>query len=88
MEEVQVGVMYNTLLDSNEGDVGPHASQTMYLSNLNDNNISDRETPVELSSLEPLYGNVLLLISYHSSTKQCCPLVVVCSSARKVADPG
>ena len=56
MEEAQVGVIYNTLLDSNEGDLSPHASQTIYFSNMNENKISDRETTVELSSLEPQYG--------------------------------
>ena len=45
MEEVQVGVIYNTLLDSNEGDLSPHASQTIYFSNINENKVSDRETP-------------------------------------------
>ena len=43
MEEVQVGVIYNTLLDSNEGDLSPHASQTIYFSNMNENKISERE---------------------------------------------
>ena len=62
MEEVQVGVIYNTLLDSNEGDLSPHASRTIYFSNINENKISDRETPVELSSLEPQYGTESLLI--------------------------
>ena len=56
MEEVYVGVIYNTLLDSNEGDLIPHASQTIYFSNKNENMISDRGTPMELSSLEPRYG--------------------------------
>ena len=56
MEEVQVGAIYNTLLDSNEGDLSPHASQTIYFSNINESKISDRETPVELLSLEPQYG--------------------------------
>ena len=60
-EEVQVGVIYNT--DSNEGDLSPHASQTIYFSNINENKISDRETPVELLSLEPQYGTEPLLIS-------------------------
>ena len=41
MEEVQVGVIYNTLLDSNEGDLIPHASQTIYYSNINENKIID-----------------------------------------------
>ena len=56
MEEVQVGIIYNTLLDSNEGDLSPHASQTIYFSSMNENKISDRETPVELLSFEPQYG--------------------------------
>ena len=47
-EELQVSVIYNTLLDSNEGDLSPHVLQTVYFSNLNENKISDRETPVEL----------------------------------------
>ena len=56
MEEVQVGVIYNTLLDSNEGDLSPHASQTIYFSYINKKRISDRETPVKLLSLKPQYG--------------------------------
>ena len=48
MEEVKVGVIYNTLLDSNEGDLSPHASQTIYFSKIKENKIPDRETPVEL----------------------------------------
>ena len=63
MEEVYVGVIYNTQLDSNEGDLSPHASQTIHFSNTNENTISDGETPVELLSLEPQYGTELLLIS-------------------------
>ena len=47
--------MYNTPLDSIKGDLSPRASQTLYFYNKNGNNISDRETPVELS-LEPQYG--------------------------------
>ena len=50
MEEVQVGVIYNTPLDSNEEDLGPHASQTIYFFYINENKIS---TPVKLLSLEP-----------------------------------
>ena len=77
MEEVQVGVIYNTLLDSDEGDLSPHASQTMYFSNINENKILDRETPVELLSLEPQYGTEPLLISSisivrHSEAPSCC----------------
>ena len=77
MEEVQVGVIYNTLLDSNEGDVSPHASQTIYFSNINENKSSDRETLVELLSLEPQYGTEPLLINSiiiirHSEASSCC----------------
>ena len=76
MEEVQVGVIYNTLLDSNKGDLSPYASQTIYFSNINENKISDRETPVELLSLEPQYGTEPLLISSisirHSEASSCC----------------
>ena len=53
MEEVWIGVMYNTLLDSNEGDLSPHTLHTIYFSNINENKISDREIDVELLSLEP-----------------------------------
>ena len=48
MEEVQAGVIYNTLLDSNEGDLSLHALQSIYFSSINEKKISDRETPVEL----------------------------------------
>ena len=41
MEEVQIGVIYNALLDSNDGDLSPYASQTIYFSNINENKISD-----------------------------------------------
>ena len=41
-----MGVIYNTLLDSNEGDLSPHASQTIYFSIVNENKISDIKTPV------------------------------------------
>ena len=47
-------------------DLSPHASQTIYFSNIKENKISDRETPVELLSLEPQYGTEPLLISYVS----------------------
>ena len=50
--------IYTTLLDSNEGDLIPHASQTIYFANINENKISDRETPVELLLLEPQYGKL------------------------------
>ena len=48
--------------DSNEGDFSPHAWQTIYFSNINQNKFSDRETPVELLSLEPQYGTEPLMI--------------------------
>ena len=48
MEDVQVDIIYSTLLDSNEEDLSPHASQTIYFSNMNENKISDRGTPVKL----------------------------------------
>ena len=32
IEGVSVGEIYNTLLDSNEGDLSPHTSQTIYFS--------------------------------------------------------
>ena len=77
MEDVYVGVIYYTLLDSNEGDLSPHASQTIYFSNINENKISNRESPVELLSLEPQYGTEPLLISSirvirHSEASSCC----------------
>ena len=65
MEEVYVGVIYNTyntLLDSNEDYLSSHASQTIYFLNMNDKKISDRETTGELLSLEPQYGTEPLLI--------------------------
>ena len=76
MEEVQLCVIYNTLLDSNEGDLSPHASQTIYFSNINVNKLSDRETPVESLSLEPQYGTEPLSISSisiirHSEASSC-----------------
>ena len=47
MEEVLVvGVIYNTLLDSNEGDLSPHTSQTIYFSKTNESKMSDTEAPV------------------------------------------
>ena len=64
---VQVDVIHNRLLDSNEGDLSLHASQTIYFSNINENKISDRETPVELLSLEPQYGTEPLLMYIKSS---------------------
>ena len=69
MEELQVGVIYNTLLDSNGGDLDPHASQTIYCSHINENNILDRETPVVLLSFEPHYGTEPLLISFINIVK-------------------
>ena len=46
MEEVSVGETYNTLLDSNEGDLSPHTSQTIYFSQTNENKISDKEASI------------------------------------------
>ena len=48
MEEVWVRVIYNTLLDSNEGDLSPHTSWKICYSYVNENKISDRETALEL----------------------------------------
>ena len=45
IEEVSVGEIYNTLLDSNEGDLSLHTSQTIYFSKANENKISDKEAP-------------------------------------------
>ena len=45
IEEVSVGEIYNTLLDSNEADLSPHTSPTIYFSNTNENKISDKEPP-------------------------------------------
>ena len=64
-------------IDSNEGDLSPHASQAIYFSSINDNKISDRETPVKFFSLEPQYGTEPLLISSisiirHSEASSCC----------------
>ena len=42
MEDVSAGVIYNTPLDSNEGDLSPHTSQTIYSSKTNENKMSDR----------------------------------------------
>ena len=57
---MSVGEIYNTLLDSNEGDLSPHTSQTIYFSKTNENKMSDKEAPVgevvELESgIEPLW---------------------------------
>ena len=46
MEEVSVGEIYNTLLDSNEGGLSPHSSQAIYFSKTNENKISDKEAPI------------------------------------------
>ena len=46
MEEVSVGVIYNKLLDSNEGGLSPHTSQAIHFSKTNENNMSDREAHV------------------------------------------
>ena len=52
-ESFKKKVMYNTLRDWIEGDLSPHTLQTIYFSNISENKISDRATPVELLSLEP-----------------------------------
>ena len=45
--------------------ISVHMHRRQYIfSNINENKISDRETPVELSSLEPQYGAEPLLISF------------------------
>ena len=46
MEEVNVDAMYGTQLDLNGGDCTPHTLQRIYFSNINENKMSDRETPV------------------------------------------
>ena len=46
MEEVSVGEIYNTLLDSNEGGLPPHTSQTKNVSKTNENKMSDKEAPI------------------------------------------
>ena len=50
------------LLDANEGNPGLHTSQTIYFSNINENKISDRETPLELLSLKQLGTEPLLMV--------------------------
>ena len=70
IEEVSVGEIYNTLLDSNKGDLSPHTSQTIYFSKTNENKISDKEASVgevvELESgIEPLWI-ILINIRGHS----------------------
>ena len=72
-----MGVIYNTLLDSNDGDLSPHASQTIYFSNKNENKISDRETPVELLSLELQY------VVFHSPWQA---LIKTCNKTRQSAN--
>ena len=53
IEGMSVGEIYNTLLDSNEGDLSPHTSQTIYFSKTNENKMSDKEAPVgEVFELE------------------------------------
>ena len=70
IEVVSVGEIYNTLLDSNEGDLSPHTSQTIYFSKTNENKMSDKEAPVgevvELESgIEPL-SIIFINIRRHS----------------------
>ena len=45
IEEVSVGEIYNTLLDSNEGDLSPYTLQTIYFSKTDENKMSDKEAP-------------------------------------------
>ena len=45
IEEVSVGEIYNTLLDSNEGDLSPQTSQTVYFSKTNENKKLDKDHP-------------------------------------------
>ena len=70
IEGVSVGEICNTLLDSNEGDLSPHTSQTIYFSKTNENKRSDKEAPmgevVELESgIEPL-SIIFINIRRHS----------------------
>ena len=53
MEGRYVGVIYSTLLASNDGDLSPYTLQTTYFSNINEKNISDRENIGELLLLGP-----------------------------------
>ena len=46
MEEVSVDEIYNTLLDSNEGDLSPHTSQTICFFKPNENKMSEKEAPI------------------------------------------
>ena len=70
IEGVSVGEICNTLQDSNEGDLSPHTSQTIYFSKTNENKRSDKEAPmgevVELESgIEPL-SIIFINIRRHS----------------------
>ena len=47
MGKVLVGVIYDTTRHK-WGDLIPHNLQTIYFSNINDNNLSDRKNPVAL----------------------------------------
>ena len=46
IEEVSVCEVYNTILDSNEGDLSPHTSQIIHFSRTNENKMSEKEAPV------------------------------------------
>ena len=79
IEGVSVGEIYNTLLDSNEGDLSPHTSQTIYFSKTNENKMSDKEAPVgEVvkleSGIEPL--SIIFINIRRHSVLSCwfCPL--------------
>ena len=53
MEEVYLCVIYDIPLDTNEGGLSLHTSQEIFMSDINVDNISNRDTAVELSQLEP-----------------------------------
>ena len=79
IEGVSVGEIFNTLLDSNEGDLSPYTSQTIYFSKTNENKMSDKEAPVgevvELESgIEPL--SIIFINIRRHSVLSCwfCPL--------------
>ena len=79
IEEVSVGEIYNTLLDSNEGDLSPHTWQTIYFSKTNENKMSDKEAPVgevvELESgIEPLWIIFINIRRHSVLSSWFCPL--------------
>ena len=79
IEEVSVGEIYNTLLDSNEGDLSPYTSQKIYFSKTNENKMSNKEAPVgevvELESGIELLWIIFINIRRHSVLSSWfCPL--------------